>query len=72
MLIRGRFPEQQNGDDGCCEALSPMPCSLAMKGLHQNEGEWLLWLGVTRKVGQKRSDGGVDESSGVCLLCERA
>lgn len=28
---------------------------------------------VTRKVGQQRSDGGVEESSGlVCLLCERA
>lgn len=32
--------------------LSPMPCSLALKGLHQGQHEWLLSNAVTRKVGQ--------------------
>jgi hypothetical protein len=49
----------------------PMPCSLALKGLHQNQHEWLLWLSVTRKVGHQHSDGGVEERA-LCLLCERA
>jgi hypothetical protein len=61
VLIRRRFPEQQNRDDGCCEAApSPMPCSLAFE---RSPPECSRMAAVTRKVGQQRSDGGVEESS---------
>ena len=55
--------------------LSPMPCSLPLKGLHQSQHEWLLSNAVTRKVGQTSppaTAGSKRAPAYVCFVSERA
>lgn len=60
MLIRRRFPEQQNRDDGCCEGC---PSDAVLVHFERSPPECSRMAAVTRKVGQQRSDGGVEEEA---------